>query len=326
MGFPTERLRRLRSHPTLRRMIAETRLRIDQLIYPLFVCPGKGVRKPITSMPGQHQFSIDTLVEECQALEQSGLPAVLLFGIPENKDATGTGGYARDGIIQRAIEAIKGPCKGLLIITDVCLCEYTNHGHCGIITEDPRKGTVDNDATLPLLAAEAVSHVEAGADLVAPSAMMDGQVQALRNALDERDFTHIPIMAYAAKYASSFYGPFREAAESPPTFGDRRAYQMDPANSNEALREVQLDLEEGADIVMVKPAIHFLDIVYRVKQEFGMPTAAYFVSGEFAQLKAAAQLGWLDEKRAALEAHTSLVRAGADLIITYYAKELLRWL
>lgn len=307
-------------------MTAETRLRIDQLIYPLFVCPGKGVRKPIASMPGQHQFSIDTLVEECQALEQSGLPAVLLFGIPESKDAKGTGGYARDGIIQRAIEAIKCRCKKLLIITDVCLCEYTNHGHCGIITEDPRKGTVDNDATLPLLAAEAVSHVEAGADLVAPSAMMDGQVQAVRNALDECDFTHIPIMAYAAKYASSFYGPFREAAESPPTFGDRRAYQMDPANSNEALREVQLDIEEGADIVMVKPAIHFLDIVYRVKQEFGMPTAAYFVSGEFAQLKAAAQLGWLDEKRAALEAHTSLVRAGADLIITYYAKELLRWL
>ena len=259
MGFPTERPRRLRWHPLLRGMTAETRLCKEQLICPYFVCPGRGVRKPITSMPGQFQFSVDTLVEECQATEQSGLPAVLLFGIPETKDAKGTGGYAHDGIVQRAVEAIKERCKNLLVITDVCLCEYTDHGPCGIVSDDPRAGMVDNDATLPLLAAEAVSHAQAGADIVAPSAMMDGQVQALRNALDERDFPHIPIMAYAAKYASSFYGPFREAAESPPAFGDRRAYQMDPANSDEAMREVALDVAEGADVVMVKPALHFLD-------------------------------------------------------------------
>ena len=326
MSFPTERPRRLRCNPLLRRMTAETRLCKDQLICPLFVCPGKGVRKPIPSMPGQHQFSIDTLVEECQAVQQLGLPAVLLFGIPERKDAEGTAGYARDGIIQRAVEAIKEKSETLLVMTDVCLCEYTDHGHCGIVSEDPRKGTVDNDATLPLLAAAAVSHAEAGADLVAPSAMMDGQVLAVRNALDERSFAHIPIMAYAAKYSSSFYGPFRDAAESLPKFGDRRAYQMNPANSDEALREVQLDVEEGADIVMVKPAIHFLDVIYRVKHKFGMPTAAYFVSGEFAQLKAAAQRGWLDEPSAAIEAHTAVARAGADMIITYYAKELVGWL
>ena len=322
MGFPTERPRRLRWHPLLRGMTAETRLCKEQLICPYFVCPGRGVRKPITSMPGQFQFSVDTLVEECQATEQSGLPAVLLFGIPETKDAKGTGGYAHDGIVQRAVEAIKERCKNLLVITDVCLCEYTDHGHCGIVSDNPRAGTVDNDATLPLLAAEAVSHVQAGADIVAPSAMMDGQVQALRNALDERDFPHIPIMAYAAKYASSFYGPFREAAESPPSFGDRRAYQMDPANSDEAMREVALDVAGGADIVMVKPAIHFLDIIYRTKQEFGMPTAAYFVSGEYSQIKAAAERGWLDETKAVLESHTAVIRAGADMIITYYARKL----
>jgi porphobilinogen synthase len=322
MGFPDERPRRLRWHPLLRQLTAENRLCKEQLICPYFVCPGSGVRKPITSMPGQFQFSVDTLVEECQATEQSGLPAVLLFGIPETKDAKGTGGYADDGIVQRAIQAIKERCQNLLVITDVCLCEYTDHGHCGIVSDDPQAGTVDNDATLPLLAAEAVSHAQAGADIIAPSAMMDGQVQALRNALDEREFPHIPIMAYAAKYASSFYGPFREAAESPPSFGDRRAYQMDPANSDEAMREVALDVAEGADIVMVKPAIHFLDIIYRTKHEFGMPTAAYFVSGEYSQIKAAAERGWLDEPRAVFESHTAVIRAGADMIITYYAREL----
>ncbi len=326
MGYPIERPRRLRGHPLLRRMTAEARLCKEQLIDPLFVRPGKGLRKPIPSMPGQFQLSIDTLVEECQAVEQLGLPAVLLFGIPESKDAQGSGGYAAEGIIQRAVQAIKEKCKNLLVMTDVCLCEYTDHGHCGIVSADRGKGTVDNDATLPLLAAQAVSHAQAGADLVAPSAMMDGQVQALRKALDERDFAHLPIMAYAAKYASSFYGPFRDAAECPPQFGDRRAYQMDPANAEEALREVGLDVAEGADIVMVKPAIHYMDVIYRVKQEFGMPTAAYFVSGEFSQIKAAAERGWLDEQPAVIESHTALVRAGADIIITYYAKELVGWL
>ena len=326
MGYPTERPRRLRCHPLMRGLTAETHLRKEQLIYPLFVCPGNGVRKPISSMPGQFQLSVDQIAEQCLAIEQLGLPAVLLFGIPESKDATGTGGYAEDGIVQRAVQAIKEKCKNLLVMTDVCLCEYTDHGHCGIVSSEPGKGTVDNDATLPLLAAEAVSHAQAGADVVAPSAMMDGQVQALRTALDERNFTQIPIMAYAAKYSSSFYGPFREAAESPPKFGDRRAYQMNPANAEEALREVALDVEEGADIIMVKPAIHFLDIIYRVKQEFGMPTAAYFVSGEFSAIKAAAERGWLDEQAAVIESHLAVARAGADMIITYFARELADWL
>jgi len=326
MSFPTERPRRLRSHPLLRQLVRETHLTRERLIYPLFVCPGQQVRNEISSMPGQYQLSVDMLVEECLAVEDLGLPGVLLFGLPESKDATGTGGYAEDGIIPRAIRAIKEKCQNLLVMSDVCLCEYTDHGHCGIVTREPGKGTVDNDPTLPLLAAEAVAYAQAGSEIVAPSAMMDGQVSAIRTELDERGLEHVAIMSYAAKYSSSFYGPFRDAADSAPEYGDRQAYQMDPANSDEAMREVALDVDEGADIIMVKPAVHFLDIIYRTKQEFGMPTAAYFVSGEFAQIKAAAERGWLDEKRAALESHLAVHRAGADMIITYYAKELLDWM
>ncbi|MCG3136791.1 MAG: Delta-aminolevulinic acid dehydratase [Phycisphaerae bacterium] len=326
MSFPIERPRRVRSNPILRNMVRETRLSKECLIYPLFACPGKGVKKEISSMPGQYQMSIDQIVEESCRVQDLGLPAVLLFGLPEHKDAKGSEGFAADGIVPRAIAAIKEKCSGLAVMADACLCEYTDHGHCGIITRTPGKGVVDNDPSLELLAAEAVAYAQAGVDLVAPSAMMDGQVQAIRSALDSQGFEHLPIMAYAAKYASCFYGPFREAAESAPQFGDRRGYQMDPANSDEALRETALDIEEGADIVMVKPAIHFLDIIYRVKHEFGMPTAAYFVSGEFAQIKAAVQRGWLDEPRTAIESHLAIRRAGADMIITYYAKELLQWL
>ncbi len=307
-------------------MIRETRLSVDQLIYPLFVRPGRGVRQPITSMPGQHQLSVDTLVEECRRVAELGIPAVLLFGIPEHKDAVGSGAYRDDGIIQQAAAAIKASLPDLFVITDVCLCEYTDHGHCGVITERRGRRDVDNDATLPLLVTESVSHVRAGADMVAPSDMMDGRVAAIRAGLDEAGFTDTPIMAYAAKYASSFYGPFRDAAESPPRFGDRKSYQMDAANAEEALREVAADLDEGADIVMVKPAIHYLDIIWRVKERFGVPTAAYHVSGEYSAIKAAAANGWLDEQAAALEATTAIARAGADLIITYFAPDLARWL
>jgi porphobilinogen synthase len=307
-------------------MVRQTRLSVDQLIYPLFVRPGRGVRQPIKSMPGQFQLSVDTLVEECKTVADLGIPAVLLFGIPEHKDAVGSEAYAAGGIVQQAIRAIKAARADLLVVTDVCLCEYTDHGHCGVIVDRGVGKDVDNDKTLSLLAKEALSHAEAGADLVAPSDMMDGRVAAIRAALDENGFSHLPIMAYSAKYASNYYGPFRDAAESPPQFGDRKTYQMDFANSDEAIREVAADIEEGADIVMVKPALNYLDLVWRVKHEFGLPTAAYHVSGEFSMIKAAAANGWIDEKGAALEATTAIARAGADLIITYYAKDLAAWL
>jgi porphobilinogen synthase len=307
-------------------MVRETRLTVDQLIYPLFVRPGRGVRQPIKSMPGQFQLSVDTLVEECRAVADLGIPAVLLFGIPEHKDAVGSEAYADNGIVQQAIRAIKTARSDLLVITDVCLCEYTDHGHCGAIVDRGACKDVDNDATLELLVKEALSHARAGADMVAPSDMMDGRVGAIRAALDQNGLGRTPIMAYSAKFASSYYGPFRDAAESPPKFGDRKTYQMDIANGDEAIREVAADIEEGADIVMVKPALNYLDLIWRVKQRFGMPTAAYHVSGEFSMIKAAAANGWIDEKGAALEATTAIARAGADLIITYYAKDLAGWL
>ncbi len=310
----------------MRRMVRETRLSVDQLIYPLFVRPGRNVRQPIKSMPGQFQLSVDTLVEECKSAAELGLPAVLLFGIPERKDAVGSEAYADNGIVQQAVRAIKEALPDLLVITDVCLCEYTDHGHCGVIVDRQGRKDVDNDATLDLLVREAVSHAKAGADIIAPSDMMDGRVAAIRAGLDENGFANTPIMAYSAKYASSYYGPFRDAAESPPQFGDRKTYQMDIGNGDEALREVAADIEEGADIVMVKPALNYLDLIWRIKQAFGMPTAAYHVSGEFSMIKAAAANGWIDEKGAALEATTAIVRAGADMVITYYAKDLASWL
>ncbi|MBW2306133.1 MAG: porphobilinogen synthase [Deltaproteobacteria bacterium] len=322
MQFPVYRPRRLRKNENFRRMIRETHLWVDQLIYPLFVVPGEGVKRPISSMPGISQFSVDYLVQECGEAKKLGIPAVLLFGIPEKKDELASEAFAGDGIIQRAIQSIKERVPEILVITDVCLCEYTSHGHCGIMKGDD----VDNDATLDLLAKTAVSHAVAGADIVAPSDMMDGRIQAIRRALDQEGFNEIPIMAYAAKFASSFYGPFREAAESAPQFGDRRSYQMDPANSREAMREVSLDIAEGADIVMVKPAMPYLDIIRRVRDEFDLPLAAYQVSGEFAMIRAAAQMGWLDGERTMMEAITSIRRAGADIIITYAACEIARLL
>ncbi len=303
-------------------MVRETRLSVDQLIYPLFVRPGAGIRQPIKSMPGQSQLSVDTLVEECRGVQDLGIPAVLLFGIPEKKDARGSEAYADQGIVQQAVRAVKAACPELIVVTDVCLCEYTDHGHCGVIVDRGGRKDVDNDATLALLVQEAVSHAKAGADVIAPSDMMDGRVGAIRAGLDEAGLENVPIMAYAAKYASSYYGPFRDAAESPPQFGDRKTYQMDYSNAEEALREVAADIEEGADLVMVKPAMTYLDILWRVKERFGMPTAAYHVSGEFSAIKAAAANGWIDEKGAVLEATTAMSRAGADLIITYYAREL----
>lgn len=317
MRFPYYRPRRLRKNPLFREMIRETHLRPDDLLLPLFVCPGKGVRRPISSMPGQFQLSIDLLLEEVQEAQAQGILGVILFGIPEKKDEVGSEAYAEDGIIQRAVRGIKEKVQNILVVTDVCLCEYTSHGHCGLVQE----GRILNDETLPLLARQAVSHARAGADIVAPSDMMDGRVGAIRKALDENGLGDVPIMAYAAKYASSFYGPFREAAESKPQFGDRKSYQMDPANGDEALREVALDLEEGADIVMVKPALPYLDILYRVKQTFNRPVAAYNVSGEFAMIKAASQRGWIDEEAVMMEVLTAIKRAGADIILTYFAKE-----
>jgi len=322
MHFPQYRPRRLRRNENLRRMVRETFLRIDDLIYPMFVQPGKGLREPISSMPGNYRFSIDELVKEVKDIYKLGIPAIILFGIPEKKDEVGSEAYAKDGIIQRAIKAIKDAVPEIIVITDVCLCEYTSHGHCGVI----KNNEVDNDATLELLAKEAVSHAEAGVDMVAPSDMMDGRVKAIREALDRTGFSHIPIMSYAVKYASAFYGPFREAAESAPQFGDRRSYQMDPPNAREALREAELDVVEGADIIMVKPALPYLDIIYRVRQAINRPIAAYNVSGEFSMLKAAIANGWLEEKRVILEALTSIKRAGADLILTYFAKEIATWL
>ena len=320
MSFPIHRPRRLRRNENLRRMTRETHLRVDDLIMPLFIVPGTGVENPIGSMPGIAQLSVDRAVEECQQIRDLGIPGVILFGIPDEKDAVGSDAYNDNGIIQRALRALKEEVPGLTLITDVCLCEYTDHGHCGLI----KGNDVENDATLELLVKESLSHVRAGADMVAPSDMMDGRVGAIRQALDREGFPHIPIMAYAAKFASGFYGPFREAAESTPQFGDRRSYQMDPANGDEALREVALDIEEGADIVMVKPALPYLDIIRRVKEKFDYPLAAYNVSGEYAMLKAAALNGWLDEERVMLEALTSIKRAGADLILTYFAKDAAR--
>ncbi len=317
MRFPIYRPRRLRRNENFRRLVRETKLSVDDLIMPLFIVPGTRVTNPISSMPGIAQLSIDRAVEECKAIRDLGIPGVILFGIPDHKDAVGSDAYADNGIIQRALRTLKEQVPGLLLITDVCFCEYTDHGHCGII-----KGQdVDNDATLDILAKEALAHARAGADMVAPSDMMDGRVGAIRQALDSAGFPHLPIMAYAAKFASGFYGPFREAAESTPQFGDRRSYQMDPPNAAEALREVELDIAEGADIVMVKPALPYLDIIRRVKEQFGYPLAAYNVSGEYAMIKAAALNGWLDGERVMLEALTGIKRAGADIILTYFAKD-----
>ena len=326
MRYPLYRPRRLRANENLRRMVRETSLSVDDFIMPLFVRPGRKVRKPISSMPGNYQLSVDEIVKEAQKAADLGVPAIILFGIPSKKDAVGREGFKKDNIVAKAIKAIKNKVDDLVVITDVCLCEYTDHGHCGVVKKRGKGFTIDNDATLELLAKMSLSHVEAGADMVAPSDMMDGRIGAIRGALDDNGFTDIPIMAYAAKYASAFYGPFREAAESPPQFGDRRSYQMDPPNSDEAIREVALDIEEGADIVMVKPALPYLDIIFRVKQEFGYPVAAYNVSGEFSLVKAAAERDWVDEQKVALEMLTSIKRAGADMILTYYAMEAARWL
>ncbi len=320
MTFPITRMRRMRRSDTTRRMVRENHLRVDDLIMPLFVCPGKGVKKEIGSMPGNHQMSIDVAVEACKEIADLGIPAVILFGIPDRKDARGSEAYCERGIIQRAVSAIKEQVSDLYVITDVCLCEYTDHGHCGVVVD----GDVHNDETVACLVKESLSHARAGADMVAPSDMMDGRVGAIRSALDAHGFHHIPIMAYSSKYCSAFYGPFREAAESAPQFGDRRSYQMDPANSDEAVREVALDIEEGADVVMVKPALSYLDIICRVKTEFGVPVAAYNVSGEFAMVKAAAAHGWLDEGRVRDEILLSIKRAGADLILTYFARDIAR--
>ena len=322
MYHPLFRTRRLRATETIRRMVREAHLRVDSLILPLFVVHGRNVRREIASMPGNFQLSVDELVKEAKEAAALGIPAVLLFGLPAAKDGVGSEAYARDGIVQEAVRAIKNSVSDLLVITDVCLCEYTSHGHCGVV----ERGRVQNDPTLDLLAKTALSHAEAGADVIAPSDMMDGRVGAIREALDEGGYEETPILAYSAKYASAFYGPFREAADSAPQFGDRRTYQMDPANADEALREVALDLEEGADMVMVKPALAYLDVLSRVKAEFGVPVAAYNVSGEFAMVKAAARLGWLDEERAMMEILTAIRRAGADLVITYFAREAARLL
>jgi porphobilinogen synthase len=317
-----KRLRRTRMTETLRSMVRETELSKNDFIYPLFVVPGTKVKKEVGSMPGVYQMSVDEIVRECVEVKSLGIPAVILFGIPEHKDEVGSEAYDEYGIVQRAIHALKKEVPELFIITDVCLCEYTSHGHCGIV----RGNEIVNDESIELLAKEALTHAQAGADMVAPSDMFDGRVKAIRQILDEHNFHNIPIMSYAAKYASGFYGPFREAAESTPKFGDRRSHQMDPANSDEALREVATDIEEGADIVMVKPAMPYLDIIRRVKETFQMPTAAYNVSGEYSMVKAAGKMGWIDEKRVMMEMLTGIKRAGADLILTYFAKEAARLL
>jgi porphobilinogen synthase len=317
MSYPAMRMRRLRQNDNFRRLVRESRLSVDDLIYPLFVCPGVKVAREIRSMPGNFQLSVDKLVEECREVHDLGIPGVILFGIPEHKDETGSESFSDQGIVQRAVRALKAELPGLLVITDVCFCEYTSHGHCGVI----KNGQVDNDATLELLARQAVSHARAGADMVAPSDMMDFRIGRIRAALDREGFHNLPIMSYAAKYASAFYGPFREAAGCAPQFGDRRGYQMDPANAEEALREVRLDIEEGADIVMVKPALAYLDVIYRVKSTFRVPVAAYSVSGEYACIRAAASVGWIDERRIMSEVLLSIKRAGADIILTYFAKQ-----
>lgn len=316
--FPIHRPRRLRKNETIRKMVRETSVSPDDLIYPIFVTSGKGIRKEVSSMPGCFQESVDEAVKNAKEVYSLGIPAVILFGIPEYKDEIGSAAYSEHGVVQNAIKAIKDAVSDLYVITDVCMCGYTSHGHCGVVKD----GEVQNDPTLELLSKIAVSHAKAGADIVAPSDMMDGRIKAIRRALDEEGFSEIPIMSYAVKYASSFYAPFREAAESAPKFGDRRSYQMDPANRREALKEVALDIEEGADIVMVKPALAYLDIISDVKKTFDVPVAAYSVSGEYSLVKAAGRLGWLDEHRVMIEILTSIKRAGADLILTYFAKEM----
>ena len=315
MMFPDYRPRRLRQNSAFRRLIRETILTVDDLIYPIFVVPGKKVKEPIESMPGQFRYSIDHLPKLAQEVYNLGIPGLIVFGIPTSKDAFGAGAYAENGIVQEAVKTLKAAAPDLAVITDVCLCQYTDHGHCGVI----EKEQVDNDATLDLLAKTAVSHATAGADMVAPSDMMDGRVAEIRGALDEGGFEHLPIMAYSAKYCSAYYGPFREAADSAPQFGDRRTYQMDPANGVEAIRETMLDVEEGADIIMVKPGLPYLDVIYRMREEFDLPLAVYNVSGEYAMIKAAEQMGWLDGERVMLETLTAFKRAGADMILTYFA-------
>jgi len=324
--FPNYRPRRLRQSAAVRRLVSETQLNVAQLVLPLFVRAGRKLRKSISAMPGVFQLSPDELVREAARAHALGVPAVLLFGIPEKKDAAASGAYARNGIVQKAVRLLKKELPDLLVITDVCLCEYMTHGHCGIVHADKCGAKILNDPTLKLLARAAVSHAEAGADIIAPSDMMDGRVRAIRAALDRAGFADAPIMSYAAKFASAFYGPFREAAESAPKFGDRRSYQMDAANANEALREVALDIQEGADIVMVKPALAYLDILHRIKSTFGYPTAAYAVSGEYSMVKAAAAKGWIDERAVTLESLLAMRRAGADILITYAATDVARWL
>ncbi len=322
MSFPVERPRRLRRSEAVRSFVRETRLSFQGLVYPMFVCPGSKVRVEVSSMPGIYQQSVDQLLEECREVESLGIPAVILFGLPEHKDERGSEAAAAHGVVQRAIEAIRRAKLNLLVITDVCLCEYTSHGHCGVVED----GVVANDPTLELLAEEALSHARAGADIVAPSDMMDGRVGAIRRKLDQHGFADLAILSYAAKYCSGFYGPFREAAQSAPQFGDRRSYQMDPANAREALREVALDIEEGADMVMVKPALPYLDVVRMVRDRFEVPVAAYNVSGEYAMVQAAVRNGWLDEQRVVMEILTAIKRAGADIVLTYHAKQAARWL
>ncbi len=322
MAFPIQRLRRLRASEPLRSLVRETQLTPGRFILPLFVCPGEGIRREIGSMPGNYQMSIDETVKECAEVHSLGIGGVILFGLPESKDEMATGAYDDAGIVQRAIRAIRKEVPGLLILTDVCNCEYTSHGHCGFIKD----GDVDNDTTLQWLAKTALSHARAGADIVAPSDMMDGRVWAIRQALDANGYEKIPILSYAAKFASVFYGPFREAAESTPQFGDRRSYQMDPANGREAMREIELDLQEGADMIMVKPAMPYLDLIYQARQRFDVPIAAYQVSGEFSMIMAAVRNGWLDHDRAMMESLTSITRAGASIILTYFAKRAARLL
>src|SRR6202171_6750898 len=328
MSFPAHRPRRLRRTEAMRGLVRETQLSTSGLIYPMFACPGSKVRQEVSSMPDIYQQSADQIVEECREVESLGIPGVILFGLPESKDPRGTLSLPTSSDLQRAIEAIRKANLKLLVITDVCLCEYTDHGHCGVIEHDhlTNEPTVANDATVAILAEQALSHARAGADIVAPSDMMDGRVAAIRETLDEHKFENIAILSYAAKYCSGFYGPFREAAQSAPQFGDRRSYQMDPANAREALKEVELDLEEGADMVMVKPALAYLDLIHQVRDAFEVPVGAYNVSGEYAMVKAAAQKGWLDEKRVVLETLTGIQRAGAEIIFTYHAKDVARWL
>lgn len=327
VGYPTIRARRLRGNPILRSLIRETTLDPADFILPLFVRPGLGIRQEIASMPGNYQLSPDTLVDEIGTATELGIQSFILFGIPTHKDPEGRVSLAEDGIVQQALRTIRKAFRhDVLLITDECLCEYTSHGHCGVLHEIDGRTDVDNDATLPILVEQCVSHAKAGADIIAPSGMMDGMVGAIRKGLDAAGFTHVPILSYAAKYASGFYGPFRDAAESPPQFGDRTTYQMDPSNSREAIREVALDVAEGADMLMVKPALSYLDIIHQVKTQFQLPVAAYNVSGEFAMVKAAARNGWIDERRVTLEILTSIKRAGADMILTYHARDAARWL